>query len=152
MWQCYIVDFPHRAPTALLSLSLTSSGSLSSSLSRRPLAVGGTTVTFYRCKPFVCLPARYSYNPRVRYLYSIARPHTRSHRTRTRVLWSVDAADRVAGDAGYNPRRTRPSSFLCSFLSLLGRSSSRVASGSRESMNLGVWPLEALTREDADAF
>lgn len=71
MWQCYIVHFPstwpHTIIHALLPPSLTSSRSLPNPLSHddtASLAVGGTTVTFYRCKPFVCSLARYSYNPR----------------------------------------------------------------------------------------
>lgn len=59
----------HTPSSTLSSLppSLTSSRSLPNPLSRHDtasLAVGGTTVTFYRCKPFVCSLARYSYNPR----------------------------------------------------------------------------------------
>lgn len=97
MWQCYIVHFPstwpHTIIHALLPPSLTSSRSLPNPLSHddtASLAVGGTTVTFYRCKPFVCSLARYSYNPRpVPLSYRtptcvIDRAHTLTH-THTRL-------------------------------------------------------------------
>lgn len=61
------LPWPHTIIHALLPPSLTSSRSLPNPLSHddtASLAVGGTTVTFYRCKPFVCSLARYSYNPR----------------------------------------------------------------------------------------
>lgn len=87
----------HTPSSTLSSLppSLTSSRSLPNPLSRHDtasLAVGGTTVTFYRCKPFVCSLARYSYNPRPLPLSYrtptcvIDRAHTLTHaRTRARL-------------------------------------------------------------------
>lgn len=108
MWQCYIVDFPHwPEPRALLSLSLTSSdgGSHSNPVSRRPLAVGGTTVTFYRCRPFLCSRARGIRITRVRYTSILSNAHTRvDHRTHTTPV----CLDAPTGWPRNNPRVAPP--------------------------------------------